>query len=230
MSGCPTDEEWMEHLEGPPSPHLSKHIETCTGCRATVEAARAAHAALVNLSPAGRRLCPPPEELTAVPAGVAPAAVRLHVALCADCRDDLADLATLGEEPPRELVARWLAEGFRVVSQTISDLAPQPVPLAATRGGAPAAAGWRVIHALDEGQLSLELAPGVDRTFALSVAFAPPVPPGTRVELEAGGRLLESRALDAAGLHAFLSLEPGRYRLAVRRPHLPAVVTDLDVG
>lgn len=230
MPTCPEDIEWMQYLEGSPSPHLSKHLETCAACRETIVAARASHAALVNLSPAGRRLCPPPEELTAVPAGVAPVSVRLHVALCADCRDDLADLATLAEDPPYEVVARWLADGFRIVSQTLSQLAPEPVLAPATRGGDARPSGYRVIQELDEGTCTLELAAADARSFALSVALTPPVTPGTRVDLEACGALLESRALDAAGVHAFLGLAPGRYRLTVRRPRCAALTTDLDVG
>lgn len=230
MPVCPTDEEWMEHLEGRPLPHLARHLESCAACAATVSAARAAANALANLSPGARRLCPPPEELTAVPAGVAPAAVRLHVALCADCQDDLADLATLETEPPAELVARWLSDGFRIVSQTISSLAPEPVLAPATRGGGPEKSGWRVARALDEGELTLELAPGDQHTFAMSVSVPAPVTPGTRLDLESGARLLESRALDASGRHAFLGLDAGRYRLVVRRPRLPGLAIDVEVA
>lgn len=225
---CPTDEEWAEHLEGPPRPRLSKHLEACATCKATLDAARAAANALANLSPGGRRLCPPPEELTAVPAGVAPAAVRLHVALCTDCQDDLADLAALETEPPREIVARWLADGFRIVSQTLDGLA-QPVLVPATRGATAGTTSWRLTQPLDEGELALELASGDHGTFALSVTIPPPVKPGTRVDLESEARLLESRALDASGRYAFLGLDSGVYTLTLRRSGSPPVRISLDV-
>lgn len=219
----------MEHLEGPPSRHLSNHLETCNACRGLVDSARAAHAALTNLSPGSRRLCPPPEELAEVPAGVAKVSVRLHVALCADCRDDLADLAVLSGDPPGEVVARWLADGFAIVSQTLFRLAPQEVPLAAARGAQRGGSAWRLTQEHDDFALALSLAPGDGRSFALSVAVEPAAA-GARVDLEADSRLLESRAMDASGLLSFLGLAPGRYRVTLRRPQGPPVATDVDVG
>lgn len=220
----------MEHLEGGPVPHLSKHLETCNDCRDLVQAARAAQAALTNLSPGSRRLCPPPEELAEVPSGVAKISVRLHAALCGDCREDLADLAMLEEEAPGEIVARWLADGFAIVSQTLSELAPQAVPLSAARGGRAQGTAWRITQEHEDFALKLELAPGEGRSFALSVAVEPGPGTGTRVDLEAQSRLLESRAMDASGLLSFLSLAPGRYRVTVRRLQGPPVTTDVEVG
>jgi len=60
-------------------------------------------------------------------------------------------------------------------------------------------------------------------------ALAPTPVAGTRVDLEEGARLLESRAMDG-GLVSFLGLVPGAYRVTVRRPRLPALATDVVVG
>ena len=227
MARCPDDEDWMAYLEGQASAELAAHADGCEPCRRRVEAARAAQAALAALSPGSRRLCPPPEELAEVPAGVARLSVRLHVALCAECRDDLADLSALEEEAPAEVVLRLAADGFAVLSQTLSRLAPEPLPALAARGGR-GASGWRLKRELPDGELSLELA-GEGRSFALSVALAPVPVAGTRVDLEEGARLLESRAMDA-GLVSFLGLVPGAYRVTVRRPRAPALATDVVVG
>jgi hypothetical protein len=229
---CPTDQEWMEHLDGATpgrGQELEAHRAACAACSELVTAARQAMAALTNLSPGSRRLCPPPEDLLATAGGVGSLRVRLHVALCADCREDLADWAVLEEEPPAKLVARWLADGFRIVTQTLSGLAPELVPALAVRGG-PSTPGWRVRQSLEDGELALELAPGDTQTFALSVTLAPKPRSGTRVDLESEGRLLESRAMDTTGVLAFLGLAPGRYRVTVRRPAGTPVVTEVEVG
>jgi hypothetical protein len=227
--GCPEDVEWMAYLEAGPvasNAALTAHLAGCAACRDAVEAARSALAALTNLSPGARRLCPPPEELVEVAAGVATLRVRLHAALCTDCREDLADLASLEAEPPAEVVARWVAEGFRIVTQTLSALAPEPVPLPAAGGTA-----WRMRHLTDvDVEVRLELAPGDGRSFALSVSLAPAPRPGARGDQEIGERLLESRAMDASGMLSFLALAPGRYRVTVRRPAGAPVVTEIEVG
>lgn len=234
--------EYLEKLSSAPAAGgaappraLAVHLAECARCTATVEAARQALAALSNLSPGSRSLCPPPEELVEVPSGVAKLSVRLHVALCADCREDLADLECLEAEPPSQVVARWLADGFAIISQTLSGLAPQPVPLAAARGGSAALTGWRIQKAFEDVEVKLELAPGDGRSFALAVGLAPRPPAGTRVDLEScvplqPDRLLESRAMDATGLLSFLGLAPGQYRVTVRRPHTAPLVTQIDVG
>lgn len=228
---CPTDLEWMDHLEGAAPARasaLEAHRAACPDCARLFELARAALAALTNLSPGSRRLCPPPEDLLASAGGVGSLRVRLHVALCADCREDLADWSALEEEPPAQLIARWLADGFAIVKQTLSALAPEPVPALAARG-ASGTPGWRVRQPIEDGELALELA-GDAATFALSVRITPKPRCGTRVDLESGGRLLESRAMDASGVLAFLGLAPGRYRLTVRRPAITPVVTEVEVG
>lgn len=231
---CPSDLEWMEFLEGlAPSRarEYDEHCAACAPCRDAVSAARSALAALTKLSPGGRRLCPPPEELEQAAGGVGSLRVRLHVALCADCREDLADLAALSEETPGEVVARWLADGFRVVSQTLSGAGAELVPALVTRAGPDGrAGGWRLRQELEGAELALELAPGENTSFGLAVSLAPKPAPGTRVDLEAGGRLLESRAMDASGVLSFLALPAGRYRVTVRRPSASPVVTELDVG
>ena len=230
MDACPEDLDWMAFLEGASArrEQLEAHRAGCATCRATVDAARTALAALEGLSPGSRRLCPPSDELAEVPTGMARLSVRLHVALCAPCREDLADLAALEEEAPAEVLARWLDDGFRVVSQTLSSLAPEAVLAPAARGPS-AAPGWRMRRELPDGALTLELAPGEGRAFALSVSLSPTPPAGTRVDLEADERLLESRRMEA-GLISFFGLAPGRYRVSVRRPRAPAVVTELDVA
>lgn len=91
-------------------------------------------------------------------------------------------------------------------------LDPERVASPLARADGAPAAGWRVKRALDEGQLALELAAGEGTSFALCVALTPPPPPGTRVDLEAGDQLVESRPMDAAGVLSFLALKPGRYR------------------
>ena len=228
---CPEDLAWMQYLEGPDrAPALTAHLATCAACRAAHDAARAAMAALTNLSPGSRRLCPPPEELAQIPEGIAMLSVRLHAAVCADCREDLADLAALEIEPATRIVARWLADGFRIVSQTLSNLAPEPVPALAARGGAGGATGWTVRQPLDDAELKLELAPGDSHSFALAVSLAPKPPPGTRVDLEASDRLLESRTMDATGLLSFLALPPGHYRVTVRRPSQSPITTEIEVS
>ncbi len=157
--------------EAASEPDARAHLSACRGCRAQVDAYRAAAAAVRCAQVPARAWCPPREGLLAFAAdlGEAPPspALRAHVAACPACRDDVRDLLALEVEPAPlletlrarvtllvEQLGETLGRGLRLLESTLTP-APLPAP-ALARGAAPARSdAVAVVAPLPRGELEV---------------------------------------------------------------------------
>lgn len=203
---------------------------------------RAAYAQLERLlreaSPLSRRGCPPRADLIATPAelGASLSAAReRHLTACPLCRSDLADFQVLSEEPAeawstaRARLRLWWDQAAQALRQTGAGWAPAWAPVPALRSEeAPQSLAQRV--ALEQGELVLTWARGESGLDLLCAAEG--LPGGYRLDLSAGGALVESRSADEGGRVRILGLAPGIYRLSATLPgaQTPALEVELELG
>ncbi len=145
-----------------------------------------------------------------------------HLATCGLCVRKVADLHTLlaAAQPARtapQLALAWLRDGLKVVGAAVDTFTAVPLTAVPVLDGAvcPKVLSWDVESVVGPIRVTVQHDRGEKATLRLVFEGAPESGERCRIHLKCGGKLLESRTLDATGAVEFPELEAEDYDVEI---------------